>query len=167
MNRLLLRLAGSSRLTRVTCVVAAAASFFALGAIHSRRHDAAVNASYEGKLDSLHAEMERLLARESRPGTVPTGTMGAAAPPAGEGAHDGSADSRAQMVAEIKDQLRREMGLLPVSLLRERRSSFVELYTYDSDGEKNYATAGYLGEGYFITVKHVVVALHDGSSRSR
>src|ERR1700720_4434005 len=98
MNRLLLRLAGSSRLTLVTCVVAAA-SFFVLGAIHSRRLDAAMNASYEGRLDSLHAEMERLLARESGPGTVPTGTMGAAARPAAEGAHDGAADSRAQMVA--------------------------------------------------------------------
>ena len=69
------------------------------------------------------------------------------------------------MVAKIKDELRSEMGLLPVSLLRERRSSFVELHTYDSDGESNYGTAGYLGEGYFITVKHAVVALHDGPRR--
>ena len=44
-------------------------------------------------------------------------------------------------------------------LLRERRSSFVELYSTDSLGKTNYGTAGYLGRGYFITVKHAVVAL--------
>ena len=163
MKRLLLRLAGSRRLTLVTCVVAAA-SFFALGAFHTRQLDAAANASYEKRLDSLRDEMQSVLARESSGGTRPTATMGAAGRP-GAVAHDGSEASRAEMVAEIKEQLRSEMGLLPVSLLRESRSSFVELYTYDSDGEKNYATAGYLGQGYFITVKHVVVALHDGGPR--
>jgi trypsin-like peptidase len=162
MQRLLLRLAGSRRLTLVTCVVATATSFFALGAIHTRRLDAAVNASYEARLDSLRDEMQRALARESSARAVPTGTRGTAAS-APVIADDGSAASRAQMVAEVKEQLRSEMGLLPVSLLRERRSSFVEVHTYDSDGEKNYATAGYLGRGYFITVKHVVVALHDGA----
>ena len=164
MKRLLLRLAGSRRLALVTCVVAAAASFFALGAFHTRQLDAAANASYEKRLDSLRDEMQSVLARESSGGTRPTATMGAAGRP-GAVAHDGSEASRAEMVAEIKEQLRSEMGLLPVSLLRESRSSFVELYTYDSDGEKNYATAGYLGQGYFITVKHVVVALHDGGPR--
>ena len=44
-------------------------------------------------------------------------------------------------------------------LLRERRQSFVELYSYDDRGSSNYGTAGYLGNGYFITVKHGVVAL--------
>ena len=63
------------------------------------------------------------------------------------------------MVAEIKEQLQTEMGLLPVQLLRDRRSSFVELYSYDNLGKTNYGTAGYLGDGYFITVKHAVVAL--------
>ena len=63
------------------------------------------------------------------------------------------------MVAEIKEQLQTEMGLLPVHLLRDRRSSFVELYSYDNLGKTNYGTAGYLGGGYFITVKHAVVAL--------
>jgi S1-C subfamily serine protease len=51
------------------------------------------------------------------------------------------------------------MGLLPVNLLRERRNSFVELYSYDDRGASSYGTAGYLGNGYFITVKHGVVAL--------
>jgi hypothetical protein len=53
------------------------------------------------------------------------------------------------------------MGLLPVHLLRDRRSSFVELYSSDNLGKTNYGTAGYLGKGYFITVKHAVVALQE------
>jgi hypothetical protein len=53
------------------------------------------------------------------------------------------------------------MGLLPVQLLRDRRSSFVELYTADNANQTSYGTAGYLGHGYFITVKHAVVALKD------
>ena len=69
--------------------------------------------------------------------------------------------SRAALVADIKQQLKSEMGLMPVSMLRERRQSFVELYSYDATGASNYGTAGYLGHGYFITVKHGVVALGD------
>jgi S1-C subfamily serine protease len=53
------------------------------------------------------------------------------------------------------------MGLLPVRLLRERRQSFVEMNAYDNFGKSSYGTAGYLGDGYFITVKHGVVALED------
>ena len=37
--------------------------------------------------------------------------------------------------------------------------SFVELYSYDDKGASSYGTAGYLGNGYFITVKHGVMAL--------
>ena len=33
-------------------------------------------------------------------------------------------------------------------------TSFVEMNSYDSTGASNYGTAGYLGNGYFITVKH-------------
>src|SRR6266850_5314945 len=69
------------------------------------------------------------------------------------------AASRATLVAEVKQQLAREMGLVPVSLLRDRRSSFVQLYSYDDGGRTHYGTAGYLGHGYFITVEHAVVAL--------
>src|SRR5258707_15385375 len=57
------------------------------------------------------------------------------------------------------------MGLLPVHILRDRRSSFVELYSSDNLGKTNYGTAGYLGRGYFITVKHAVVALKDEDDR--
>ena len=70
-----------------------------------------------------------------------------------------SASARAEMVATIKEELKSEMGLVPLQLLRDRRSSFVELYSYDNFGKTNYGTAGYLGGGYFITVKHAVVAL--------
>jgi hypothetical protein len=65
------------------------------------------------------------------------------------------------LVDEIKRQLQSEMGLLPVRLLRERRESFVELNAYDNLGKTSYGTAGYLGDGYFITVKHGVIALDD------
>jgi len=71
---------------------------------------------------------------------------------------------RAALIADIKRQLTTEMGLLPVSMLRERRASFVEMYSYDSTGASNYGTAGYLGNGYFITVKHGVIALGDGAA---
>lgn len=68
-------------------------------------------------------------------------------------------DERASIVADVKRQLQAEMGLLPLTLLRERKDSFVELYSYDDKGASSYGTAGYLGHGYFITVKHGVVAL--------
>jgi hypothetical protein len=63
------------------------------------------------------------------------------------------------LIDEIKRQLQSEMGLFPVSLLRERKDSFVELNAYDNFGKTNYGTAGYLGDGYFVTVKHGVIAL--------
>jgi hypothetical protein len=69
--------------------------------------------------------------------------------------------TRDQLVSEIKQELQNEMGLVPVQLLRERRASFVELYSTDNVGRSNYGTAGYLGNGFFITVKHAVVALKD------
>jgi hypothetical protein len=76
--------------------------------------------------------------------------------------------SRASIVADVKRQLQDEMGLLPVTLLRDRSTSFVELYAYDDHGSSSYGTAGYLGEGYFITVKHGVVALgQEGQSDPR
>ena len=68
-------------------------------------------------------------------------------------------ESRAAIVADVKRELSVEMGLLPVTLLRERRNSFVELNSYDDHGTNKYGTAGYLGNGYFITVKHAVIEL--------
>jgi hypothetical protein len=69
-----------------------------------------------------------------------------------------------RIVAAVKAQLVNEMGLAPVSMLRDRRSSFVELYTYDTLGKTHYGTAGYLGHGYFITVKHAVVGMNSGDA---
>ena len=66
---------------------------------------------------------------------------------------------------EVKRQIQTEMGLFPVKLLRERRASFVELNADDNRGRMNYGTAGYLGNGYFITVKHGVIALNDDLDR--
>jgi hypothetical protein len=57
------------------------------------------------------------------------------------------------------------MGLLPVRLLRDRKESFVELNAYDVSGKSSYGTAGYLGNGYFVTVKHAVIALDDADGR--
>jgi hypothetical protein len=71
------------------------------------------------------------------------------------------------LVEEIKRQLQAEMGLLPVRLLRERKESFVELNAYDNAGKASYGTAGYLGNGYFITVKHGVVALDEPAGSDR
>ena len=77
-------------------------------------------------------------------------------------------ESRAAIVADVKRELSMEMGLLPLTLLRERRNSFVELNSYDDRGTSNYGTAGYLGNGYFITVKHAVIALgQDGTAEPR
>lgn len=43
--------------------------------------------------------------------------------------------------------------------MREVKDSFVELYSDDNKGQSNYGTATYLGNGYFLTVKHAVIAL--------
>jgi hypothetical protein len=94
---------------------------------------------------------------------VPSGTDGehsdVAVPAAGS--------SQSALVDEVKRQLQSEMGLLPVRLLRERRESFVELNSVDNFGKASYGTAGYLGNGYFITVKHGVIALDGDESDSR
>lgn len=73
----------------------------------------------------------------------------------------------ASLVDEIKRQIQAEMGLLPVQLLRDRRNSFVELNAYDNMGKASYGTAGYLGNGYFITVKHGVVPLDEPAGSTR
>jgi hypothetical protein len=148
----------SRRLVFTTSILATAILFFILGVIQSRRTDAASVASYDAKLDAIRREVRSELVKTGRgDAAIPAGTSGRVAPKGDSG--------RASMVAEIKEQLQTEMGLVPVHLLRDRRSSFVELYSYDNLGKTNYGTAGYLGGGYFITVKHAVVALHDEEDR--
>jgi Trypsin-like peptidase domain len=85
----------------------------------------------------------------------------------GLGSTAGDASSRDRLVEEIKGQLQREMGLVPIRVLRERRSSFVPVHAYDESGNLRYGTAGYLGDGYFITVKHGVLALDDAREERR
>jgi len=124
--------------------------FFGLGNLLAARQAAAGDSE---QLAALQAEVGAL----KRQSAV-SGTSGRIEPRASQAMDD---HSRAALVADIKQQLKTEMGLLPVSLLRERRQSFVELYSYDATGASNYGTAGYLGDGYFITVKHGVIALGD------
>ena len=135
-------------LTVVTAVI-----FFSMGQYSAEQVLARQQAESDARIDALRAEMLRAVAgmEKGRPAVLAAaGTSGALADPTP--AHE-------LLVREIKQQLQDEMGLVPVELLRERRASFVELYAYDSSGTKNYGTAGYLGHGYFVTVKHAVVAL--------
>jgi hypothetical protein len=149
----------SRRTVFVTSILATAISFFTLGVTGARRSDAAAHASYEATLEAIRTEVIGELGK-GRGDARPAGTAGYL------GGDDASASARAEMVAKIKEELQSEMGLVPVQLLRDRRSSFVELYSYDNFGKTNYGTAGYLGGGYFITVKHAVVALPEDAERS-
>jgi hypothetical protein len=132
---------------------------FSLGASYARYADALVLARYDAKLDAIRAEVRDELGRPSQD-EQPAGTSGRARARTRADEENGvGATTRARMVTQIKKELQDEMGLLPVLLLRQRRASFVELYATDNLGKTNYGTAGYLGHGYFITVKHGVVAL--------
>lgn len=147
------------RIVFIASILATAASSFTLGIIQARHTESLDRASYDARFDALREELQHALARDAAP-VATAGVVG----PAAEHASDTAEVARAEMISQIKEQLRNEMGLLPVSLIRERQSSFVELYSYDSDGQKSYSTAGYLGGGYFITVKHAVVALGDAAA---
>jgi hypothetical protein len=148
----------SRRTVFSTSILATAISFFTLGVVHSRTE---ADATYDAKLDAIRAEVRTELGRTRRTeAVVPAGTSGQS--PVRE---EAGRAARSKMIAQIKTELQREMGLVPVTLMRDRRSSFVELYSYDNLGKTNYGTAGYLGGGYFITVKHAVVALKDDDDR--
>jgi S1-C subfamily serine protease len=130
--------------------------FFGLGNYLGARQ----SADSDGQIAALRAEVAQLKRRSNE--TAATVGRVVATPATFPD------DARAELVADVKRQLQDEMGLLPVNMLRERSRSFVELYSYDDHGSSSYGTAGYLGEGYFITVKHGVVALNqDGQSDPR
>jgi S1-C subfamily serine protease len=136
--------------------VGVASLCFTLGA-YSAQHSMSLQlAENDARIAALRDEMARniLQIRQSQSGRA-AATDGTQEPEA-VGA---SRPDAAPLVEEIKRQLQSEMGLLPVRLLRERRQSFVELNAYDNFGKSSYGTAGYLGNGYFITVKHGVIAL--------
>jgi len=130
--------------------IAFALLFFGLGNFLGARQ----NADSDGQLAKMQAEIAQLKRRSFEA----AGTAGRTTPTAAGFSADDTA--RSSMVADIKRQLQDEMGLLPLTLLRDRSASFVELYSYDDHGSSSYGTAGYLGDGYFITVKHGVVALN-------
>jgi len=154
----------SRRVVFVTAILATAVSFFTLGILQARRTDSLTANAYDAKLDAIRAEVRSELGRGRRTDAVVTaGTTGQLSREEADKAERNSA--RQRMVKEIKQELQSEMGLLPVHLLRDRRASFVELYSTDSFGKTNYGTAGYLGGGYFVTVKHAVVALKDEDDR--
>jgi Trypsin-like peptidase domain len=144
------------RVNTVAWLLATAASFFTLGVIHARGNGAVAQRL------ALQSDV-----RETRRGgpLVVSATDGRVVAHKDEPVEISTPAARAKMVAEIKQEIQDEMGLLPVHLLRERRSSFVELYAYDNSGQKSYGTAGYLGRGYFVTVKHAVVALTGDNER--
>ena len=152
------------RVVFLVSVIATAVSCFTLGVMHTRRGDAAVRASYDAQLDAIRAEVRTASKATAEP-MQPAATMGRVDTRRQASNEAAAALTREKMVAEIKQELQLEMGLLPVHLLRDRRSSFVELYSYDNFGKTNYGTAGYLGHGYFITVKHAVVALGDDEDK--
>lgn len=70
-------------------------------------------------------------------------------------------------LAIVRDEIRnisKEMGLVPLSMIRSRESSFLKIYGYLKYNPQNltlYATACYLGQGYFITAKHAITAVPD------
>jgi S1-C subfamily serine protease len=135
----------STRRTLPAVVTLGFALFFGLGNYLGARQ----NADTEAQFAALRAELSELRRREP---LAATGTAGRINPPT-------SAADLDAIVDDVKRRISDEMGLFPLDLLRERRQSFVELYSYDDRGSSSYGTAGYLGNGYFITVKHGVVAL--------
>ena len=144
-------------------VVAAAFAvlFFGLGSYLGARP----SVDPQQELAALRAEIDLLRKQQE---LAPTPTAGIAPPPPVVEAPVFDHEKRAAIVADVKRQLQTEMGLLPLTLIRDRRHSFVELYSYDDRGASSYGTAGYLGNGYFITVKHGVVALgQEGASDPR
>lgn len=138
----------SRRAVRTFLVITFAVVFFGLGNYLAARP----SIGSDDRLAALQAEVDLLRLRHLQTaGTTGNGLSDAVAMMDGK--------SRASIIADVKRELTAEMGLLPLNLLRERRDSFVELYSYDDKGSSSYGTAGYLGNGYFITVKHAVVAL--------
>jgi len=130
---------------------------FSFGSWSAQRHLEEQISANDARLTALTEELARGIERRHDVQPVASGTTGDRQPEVVASA----GDSRNALVDEVKRQLQTEMGLFPVRLLRERRESFVELNAIDNFGKTSYGTAGYLGNGYFITVKHGVVALDE------
>jgi hypothetical protein len=145
-----------------TLITFIASVSFAIGSYNAQRETARQMAEGQAKIDALRVEMIRALTLMKS--STPTGTAGRVLPDGTLAQHE----PETQVVIDaVKRQLENEMGLLPLQLLKARRESFVELYSYDNFGASNYGTAGYLGRGYFITVKHGVLALNKDADERR
>ena len=131
---------------------------FSFGSWTAHQQMARQLADNDAQVDALREEMARgiLAMREG----LPRGSSGTDGHRYPEIVSAGGTPQSA-LVDEVKRQLQAEMGLFSVQLLRSRRESFVELNAVDTFGKTSYGTAGYLGDGYFITVKHGVVALDE------
>ena len=132
---------------------------FSLGSWDAQRQMARQIADNDANLQILRDDLARSILEMRGEQPYASGTLGHRQPEVVAAA--GTAQS--VLVDEIKRQIQSEMGLFPVRLLRDRKESFVELNAYDNFGKTNYGTAGYLGDGYFITVKHGVIALDEPS----
>ena len=140
----------------ITLCVAMVCFGFSLGTWFSRGR-------IEQRIDANNDAIAELRGKVTRDEARAVGTTGDTA--AENAAREAAA--RDLMVAEIKGELQREMGLMPIRVLRERRASFVPVHAYDESGSLRYGTAGYLGGGYFITVKHGVLSLEDDRGERR
>src|SRR6266852_1541092 len=109
----------SRRVVTFACLLATAVSFFTLGVIHARGNDAVAQ--------RLELQSEVRETRRSGP-QVASATDGRVVAQKGEPVDSPTPAARDKLVAEIKQEIQDEMGLLPVHLLRERRSILVELY---------------------------------------
>ena len=123
----------SRRFLVVISLLTTATCFFLLGTFHSRGDEALQRATYDAQLDALRAEMRHEVMRATGEDLLAAGTTGVK--PDAPSAARGTQSARERIVAEIKREIQDEMGLLPVQLLRDRRSSFVELYTTDNLGK--------------------------------
>ena len=132
---------------------------FSFGSWTTQRHMSQQIAANDARVSALRDDVARSILEMRGELGFPSGTQGERQPEVV--AAGGSRQS--VLVDEIKRQLQSEMGLFPVQLLRDRKESFVELNAYDNFGKTNYGTAGYLGDGYFVTVKHGVIALDESS----
>ena len=133
---------------------------FSFGSWTAERSMSQQIANNEARLTALRDDVARSILKIREGDPQPSATDGRRQPDVVPAA--GTA-AQSLMVEEIKRQLQSEMGLMPVRLLRERRASFVELNAHDNFGKTSYGTAGYLGNGYFITVKHGVIALDEAA----
>lgn len=138
-------------------VVSLSSLAFSLGSWSAQRSMAAQLAANDERLAALQDHLVRNVLHTREAAMLPSATTGDQAGDAVAAA----GTPQGALVDEIKRQLQAEMGLLPVRLLRQRRESFVELNASDNSGKTSYGTAGYLGDGYFITVKHGVMAIDE------